>query len=159
MKSNKFYTVDEVLLLMEHYCAYQDRCHKEIEQKLIDYKMIPAAQEKIILHLINQNYLNEERFAKNYARGKFNSKHWGRIKIKAALKQRNISDYNINIAFKEIDIDEYYTVLSIEMEKKLGVLKERDEWKRKKKVIDYLLQKGFEYHLIEQCWNDLEHNT
>lgn len=152
MKQQKSYTVEEVTALMEHYCAYQDRCHSEVEKKLYEYRMITEAKEKIIVHLITHNYLNEERFAKSFVRGKFNTKHWGKIKIKAALKQRNISEVNIATAFKEIELEDYLNVLAKEMLKKLTVLNENDPWKRKKKTFDYLLQKGFEYNLIEQQW-------
>lgn len=158
MKNQKSYTVEEVLFLMERYCAYQERCHKEIEQKLSDYGMIPAAQEKIILHLLSNNFLNEERFAKSFVRGKFTIKHWGRIKIKSALFQRNISEYNINAGLKEIDEDIYLIVLLKEMDKKIELIKEKDVWKRKKKVTDYLLQKGFEYPLIDLAWKQMTKN-
>lgn len=159
MRQQKSYTVEEVISLMEHFCAYQDRCHSEVEKKLYEYRMIPEAKEKIIVHLISQNYLNEERFAKSFVRGKFNTKHWGKIKIKAALKQRNISEVNIKTAFNEIDAENYLSILTKEMVKKLTVLHENNPWKRKKKTFDYLIQKGFEYNLIEQQWDLKDQNT
>lgn len=159
MKNNKSYTVDEVLLFMESYCTYQERCHAEVTQKLFEYGMITEAQEKIIIHLLSNNFLNEERFAKSYVRGKFNIKHWGRNKIKAGLHQRKISDYNIKSGLKEIDEIDYTKILGIEMQKKLASLSEKNPWKRKKKVVDFLLQKGFEYHFIEQQWNEKDQNS
>ena len=154
MKNNKSYTVDEVLLLMESYCAYQERCHAEVTQKLYEYGMITDAQEKIIIHLLSNNFLNEERFAKSFVRGKFNIKHWGRNKIKAALHQRNISEYNVKSGLNEIEEDDYLQLLSVEMDKKSNLINDSNPWKRKKKITNYLLQKGFEYPLIEMIWNE-----
>lgn len=151
---NKQHTLEEIQLLMEHYCAYQDRCHQEVGQKLFDYHVYNTDKEQIIVHLITNNYLNEERFAKSYTRGKLNIKHWGRTKIKAELHQRKISEYNILSGLKEIDEDDYLRVLSKEIDKKSNLIKEQDPWKRKKKVVDYLMHKGFEYQLIEMIWND-----
>lgn len=139
---------------MERFCNYQERCHTEVEQKLYELGMIAAAQEKIILHLITQNYLNEERFAKSFCRGKFTIKHWGRNKIKAGLQQKRISQFNIITGLKEIDNDNYLVILSKEIKKKTTQIKEKDPWKLKKKVFDYLMQKGFEFPLIEQVWKE-----
>ena len=150
---NKQHTLEEIQLLMEHYCAYQDRCHQEVEQKLFDYQVYNTGKEQIIVHLIINNYLNEERFAKSYTRGKLNIKHWGRTKIKVALHQRKISEYNILSGLKEINEDDYLSILSKEFDKKSNLIKEQDLWKRKKKIVDYLMQKGFEFPLIEEVWN------
>ncbi|MDP3353829.1 MAG: regulatory protein RecX [Flavobacteriaceae bacterium] len=156
MRNSKSYTVDEALLLLERYCSYQERCHAEVEQKLFEYGMIKEAKERIILHLMAHNYLNEERFAKSFSRGKFNIKHWGRNKIKAELQLRNISQYNIISGLKEIDEDDYLAILLKEIEKKSNLIRENDSWKHKKKVVDYLIQKGFEFPLIENVWNDIK---
>jgi regulatory protein len=141
---------------MERYCSYQERCHADVEQKLYEYGMIIEAQERIMLHLIANNYLNEERFSKSFTRGKLNIKHWGRNKIKAALFQKNISQYNIISGLKEINEDDYLTILSKEIEKKSNLIKEKDPWKQKKKLFDYLMQKGFEFSLLEKVWNDVK---
>lgn len=154
MRNSKSYTVNEAQLLLERFCAYQDRCHAEVELKLHELGMIADAQEKIIVYLIDQNYLNEERYAKSFCRGKFTIKHWGRNKIKSALFQKNISVYNISTGLKEINELDYLAVLSKEMDKKIMLVKEKDPWKLKKKVTDYLMQKGYEYPLIENTWND-----
>ena len=79
MKTHKTYTVEEARSRLEHYCAYQERCHKEVQQKLRDMKMIPEAVDLIVLHLLQHNFLNETRFAQAFARGKFNHKKWGKI--------------------------------------------------------------------------------
>lgn len=149
MKSNKTYTVEEAKHALEHYCAYQERCHKEVEAKLYDMHMIEAAQEVIILHLLKENYLNEERFAKSFARGKFLIKHYGRIRITNELKQRNITPTLIKEALNEIDALKYEETLKNLIDKKLVSVKESNPFKKKKKIVDYLLRKGFEYDLIK----------
>src|SRR5690554_3675120 len=112
MGSSKTYTVDEALKRMENYCAYQERCHKEVEEKLVEMRLIPEAKEKIILHLIENNFLNETRFALAFARGKFRIKKWGKQRISRELKFRNISIYNIKIALEQISFDEYEATLN-----------------------------------------------
>ena len=124
MKNDKSYTVDEATKLLENYCAYQERCHKEVEQKLYDLNMIPEAKEKIIIHLLQHNFLNEERFAKAFVRGKFSIKNWGKQRILNELKFRNISIYNINTALKEIDDEDYLKTLQKIAKKKLPLIKE-----------------------------------
>ena len=104
-QAKKTYTIKEALVKLQKYCAYQDRCHKEVEQKLTQMRMIPKAIEQIIVDLIQNNYLNEERFAKAYVRGKFSIKKWGKVRLTLELKQRQISKYVIKTALAEIDPD------------------------------------------------------
>ena len=116
MKQNdlqKSYTVKEATLKLMQYCAYRDRSHKEVEEKLREMRMIPAACEQIIIQLMQENFLNEERFARSFVRGKFRIKKWGRIKIKQELKFREISAPLIKIALTEIDEKEYLKTLTI----------------------------------------------
>lgn len=148
MKNQRFYTVDEAITLLENYCAYQERCHKDVETKLFQLHLIPEAKEKIILHLIQHNYLNEERFAKAFARGKFSIKNWGKQRIKKELKLRNISNYNINSALKEINEEEYLQTLETLSTKKLQLIKETNLLKKKSKLANYLISKGFETTLV-----------
>lgn len=155
MKSKKTYTVNEATKVLEHFCAYQERCHKEVEQKLYDLKMIPEAKEKIILHLLQHNFLNEERFAKAYARGKFSIKKWGKIKIVNQLKFKNISSYNIKSALKEINDDDYFKTLQKVAEKKLGFIQESNSFKKKNKLSTFLISKGFETELVYKVTNSL----
>jgi len=147
-KSNKTYTVNEALKRMENYCAYQERCHKEVDSKLFEMNMIDLAKEEIILHLLKHNFLNEERFAKVYARGKFNIKKWGKIRIVRELKFRNISAYNIKSALTEIDIDDYLITFNTLAEKKHQNIKESNPYKKSKKLTDYLLYRGWETDLV-----------
>tara|TARA_R110001583_G_scaffold83631_3_gene220705 strand:- start:10240 stop:10710 length:471 start_codon:yes stop_codon:yes gene_type:complete len=155
MKNQKPYTVEEATKAMEYYCAYQERCHKEIEQKLYNLNMIPEAQEFIILHLLQHNFLNEERFAKAFVRGKFSIKKWGRIKIISELKFKNISSYTIKTALKEIDDDDYLKTLHLLAEKKLQLIKESNSYKKKNKLSSYLISKGFETSLVYKVTNSI----
>lgn len=155
MQHQKTYTVQEATRALESYCAYQERCHKEVEQKLFDLKMIPAAKELIILHLIEHNFLNEERYAKSYARGKFSIKKWGRIKIINNLKFKNISAYNIKTALKEINDEVYYTTLQSIAEKKEALLKESNPFKKRNKLSSFLISKGYESTLVFEVVKEL----
>ena len=142
------YSVDEARKKMERYCAYQDRCHKEVTTKLKEMRMIPEAIESIIAHLIEENYLNEERFARSFARGKFNIKKWGKNRIKNELKLRDISKFNIQIALREIDKEDYLTTLDLLAKKRLAQLAETNKAKKRKKLSDYLLYRGWESQLV-----------
>ena len=154
-QKKKSYTVQEALKAMEHYCAYQERCHKEVETKLRNIGMFQDAQDLIILHLLQENYLNEERFSKAFARGKFNIKKWGRVRISNELKFRNISTYNIKSAMKEIEEAVYFETLETLAQKKWEVTRESNHFKKKKKVIDFLLRRGFESSLVFEVTKDI----
>ena len=137
---------------------YQDRCHQEIEKKLYEFNLIPEAKDIIILHLLTHNFLNEERFSKSYARGKFNIKKWGKQRIIRELKFRNITEYNIKTALKEIEESLYLTTIFQIAEKKNEQITEIDSYKRKKKLIDFLMRKGYEFELIYTTVNSVLEN-
>ena len=103
----KSYTFDEIKQKLVNYCVYQDRCHAEVEQKMREFVLIDEAKEEIILFLLKENFLNEERFTRSYIRGKFYIKHWGKTKIKINLKQKQISERLISSCFDEIDDSDY----------------------------------------------------
>ena len=147
-KKIETYTIVEAKKKLESYCAYQVRCHKEVSQKLRDLGMIPQAIDPIISQLIQENYLNEERFAQSFARGKFNIKKWGKNRIVNELKFRGISIYNIKTALKEIDDSQYTETLDALAKKRLAQIKENNLQKKKKKLADYLLYRGWESHLV-----------
>lgn len=155
MNLQKTYSVDEAQKLLEKYCAYQERCHKEVKDKLIQMRMIPEVIDTIIAHLITNNYLNEERFAKSYTRGKFIIKKWGKNRIVRELKSRQISKYSIDVALKEIDLNKYQETLHELMLKRIDQVTEHNIYKKKKKVADYLLYRGWESHLIYEKLNEL----
>ena len=153
--ANKVFTVDEILRKLEQYCVYQDRCHKEVEQKMREFNLIPEAKEYILLSLLKHDFLNEERFAKSFARGKFRIKNWGKQRIVRELKLREISTYNIKTALKEIDETEYLeTILSI-TQKRNEILREQNHFKRKRKLVDFLIRKGYETDLIYKTVDDV----
>ncbi|WP_255452711.1 regulatory protein RecX [Aquimarina sp. RZ0] len=140
---------------MEHYCAYQERCHKDIMDKLTTMRLIPEAKETIILHLLEHNFLNEERFAKSYVSGKFRIKKWGKKRIIRELKFRQISTYIIESALKEIPETTYLETFHELAEKKMASITEQDPTKKKKKLIDYLLYRGWENQLVFEKVNEL----
>ena len=140
---------------IEAFCVYQDRCHKEVEQKLREFNLITEAKEMILLSLLKDNFLNEERFAKSFARGKFRIKNWGKKRIIRELKFREISAYNIKTALKEIDEKDYLTTIYKITENRNSVISEPNINKRKQKLIGFLMRKGFENDLIYQTVNDI----
>jgi len=148
MSKYKSFTVKEATRKMESYCAYQERCHKEVEIRLKEMNLIDLAKEVIILHLLEHDFLNEERFSKTFARGKFRIKKWGKQRIMRELRMKSISDYNIKSALKEIDDVEYYKTFDELAEKRLLELNETDIYKKRKKLADYLLYRGWETALV-----------
>jgi regulatory protein len=155
MYQNSTYTFDEAKKKLEHYCAYQERCHQEVRQKLKDMRMIPEAIDHIIVHLLKHNFLNEERFAKTFVRGKFKIKKWGKYRLTSELKKRDISKHNINLAISQIPNYEYIEVFNALADKKGDSLLETNKLKKKKKLVDYLLYRGWESHLVYTKVNEL----
>ena len=151
-----FFTIIEATKKLEHYCAYQDRCHEEVIQKLRSMKMDSDEIDAIIVHLIASNFLNESRFACSFARGKHRIKHWGKIRIVNELKFRKISQYNINLALKEITTEEYEATFHNLAEQNWESIRELNPLKKRKKFCDYLLRKGFESNLVYEKVKELE---
>jgi len=132
----------------EHFCAYQERAQQEVRDKLYDWGLWPDAVENIIVQLIGGNFLNEERFARSYVQGKFKQKGWGRIKIKQGLKIKKIPDNLLKKALLTIDGDEYFEMLTKILSKKAALLTEKVPYKRRYKLQQYALSRGFESDLI-----------
>ncbi len=141
-------TKQAALKKIQRYCVYQERCHKEVKDKLYSLGLYKTEVEELISNLIEENYLNEERFAKQYAGGHFRMKKWGRVKISTELKYKNVSPYNIKIAMKEIDENQYLSVLETLAKKKWDSLKADQYIVRQTKTKNYLIQKGYELHLV-----------
>ncbi|MBS7232529.1 RecX family transcriptional regulator [Flavobacterium psychroterrae] len=141
-------TNKEALLKLEHFCAYQERCHDEVVNKLYSLKMTPDEIDAIVVQLIESNFLNESRFACSFARGKHRIKHWGRIRITNELKMRHISPFNITLALKEISSEEYETTFEQLSEKCWNGLQEKNILKKRKKFCDYMLRRGYESFLV-----------
>ena len=153
---NPVYSIKEAINKIENYCAYQERCHEEVIQKLRSMKMDSEETDTIMVHLISANFLNEERFACSFARGKHRIKFWGKIRIVNELKFRKITQYNINLALKEITIEEYAETFHKVSERHWETIRETNMLKRRKKFCDYLLRKGFESNLVYEKVKELE---
>ena len=156
---SKTFTVEEAKKKLEHYCAYRDRSHKEVKNKLNELRMIPEAQDLIILHLIQEGFLNEERFAKSFVRGKFNYKKWGKRKIVQALKRQDIQPRLIEKALEEIKEEDYQTTIEKLIRQKRKDYKEKNSYKLKQKIFQYLLQKGYAYEDFADVYSLLEKET
>lgn len=149
-------TIKEALQKLEHFCAYQDRCHDEVVTKLYSLKMSSDEADIIIVKLIEDNFLNETRFACSFARGKHRIKNWGKIRIVNELKIRHISTTNINLALKEITPEEYETTFNQVSERFWENLTETNSLKRRKKFCDYMLRRGYESNLVYDKMKELE---
>jgi regulatory protein len=153
--TNKYLSLDEALLKMQQYCAYQERCQDEVRSKLIELGVYGVELENVIADLISENFLNEERFAKAFAGGKFRIKHWGRVKIVQELKLKKISEYCIRKALEsEINEADYKATLLEVLNKKSNLLSESDKFKKNQKLALYAMGRGFEIELIWDCLNN-----
>jgi regulatory protein len=150
------YSLKDAKLKIEHFCAYQERCHEEVVSKLWSMKMNPEEIDEIIVHLIEQNFLNESRFACSFARGKHRIKHWGKIRITNELKARKIGQTLITLALKEITPEEYITTFEDLSKKNWESIKENNTLKKRKKFCDYMLRRGFESQLVYEKVRELE---
>ena len=146
----------KALLKAQKYCAYQERCHQEVREKLYEWRVLPEVLENTIAELIIANFINEERFAKVYAGGKFRIKKWGRIKIEGKLRSKNISVYCIKKGLAEIDEEDYLKTLREIIEKKARNLDEKNDYLRKNKIARYAVRKGFELGLVWEVLKELE---
>jgi regulatory protein len=153
----KYLSKEEAYQKLKQYCSYQERSHHEAEQKLWELGIRKDDQHEIIAKLIEEDYLNEERFAIQYAGGKFRMKGWGKKKIQYGLKEKRVSEYCIKNALKSIDEEDYLKSLQKLAEEKYELLKNEQHLVRKRKTIDYLLQKGYEseltYRQVQQLIN------
>ena len=151
----KSYTLEQALSKLQKYCTYQDRCHIEVERKLTEMRIIPQAKEHIIISLIDGDYLNEERFALAFVKGKFKIKKWGRIRLKAELKKRKISKYLIKSALEQISEKDYLFTFEELANRKANSIKADSILLKKKKLADYLIYRGWESNLVYKKVNQL----
>ena len=152
----KIYDLHTAREKIQAYCAYQERCHMEVKMKLKSWGLIQEAIDLLIVELIQYNFLNEERYARSFARGKFRIKKWGKIKIRTALKKRDVYFKCIDLAMLEIDDKTYLNTLKKLLQKKNDILKETNLYKRKIKLISYLVTRGYEYDLIHDALVELK---
>lgn len=153
---NTYISFKDAIKKIEHYCAYQERCHEEVESKLHTMKMDSEEIDQIIAHLIKDNFLNEERFACSFARGKHRIKHWGTIRITNELKFRKINQRLITTALKEITVEEYFDTFEKLAQRTWENTTETNTLKKRKKFCDNLLRKGFESNLVYEKVKELE---
>jgi regulatory protein len=152
----KKYTPRQALLKMMNYCAYRERSHQEVRDKLYAYGLYKNEVENIIAELINNNYLNEERFAESYVSGHFNIKKWGKKKILQGLKQKNTSAYLVDKAINSIDDEDYKKTLKDLLLKKIKLLKnEKNTQIKKQKAARYVINKGYEPELVFELLEEI----
>lgn len=142
------YTYEDALAALQHYCAYQDRCHTDVRKKLRDINFHGDLAEEVICELICEKYLSEERFARSFARGKFKLKRWGRMKITRELKMKDVSAYCIKKGLTEIDEKEYLRTMENELLRRHNLeRKGLHPYLRRRKLADYMFQRGYESNL------------
>lgn len=148
-------SLKEVTQKLEYFCSYQERCHADVESKLFDFKLSQDQKDKVIVHLIQNNFLNEERFALLFTISKLHQKKWGKIRITQELKLRKISSFLINKAVKSIVVDEYESTFEQLSEKFWDTISENNKLKKQKKFCDYLLRKGWESTMVYDRYKEL----
>lgn len=154
LKSKQTLTKEQALQKLRHYCAYAERCHSDVVSKLYDLNVWKKEHDDILASLIEDNYLNEERFAKSFAGGHFRTKQWGRHKIVQALQQRGVSPYCIKSGLKEIEDADYRDTAQKLFDQKWAQLRGTpNRFVKMKKASDYLLQKGYETQLVSELLN------
>lgn len=145
-------TKNKIIDRMERYCAYRERCHQEVRTKLLSLKVYGEELDEIIIYLMQEGFLNEERYAKSYARGKFRINRWGRIKIQQNLLRKNISAYCIKKGLEEIDPKEYQKTLNDIIEKEVNILSHPIN---KILLTKKVMNKGYEYPLVIEALNKI----
>ena len=150
----RYYEKSEAVELARRYCVYQERCHSEVRNKLLELGQRGNDLEDCLAQLIEENYLNEERFAKAFAGGHFRTKQWGRKKIEAGLRAKSVSAYCIQKGLEEIDEKEYIDALKKIISKKSALVHEKNERAKKNKVAEFAVGKGYESNLV---WSVLNH--
>jgi regulatory protein len=154
--ASEVYTVSQALDKAMKYCAYQERCQQEVRQKLQSFQLTSDQREEVIYELIQQSFLNEERFSESFARGKFRMKKWGKKKIILSLRQKEISDYCIKKGLLQIEENEYIVVLNQVLEKIYSKYTGIQDYQRMAKTAQYAIGRGFESQLV---WEQLKNIT
>lgn len=152
-RQKKTYTSRTVALSkLQRYCAYQDRCHQEVRSKLLDLGVYGDELEEIMAQLITDRFLDEERFARSFARGKFSVKQWGRLRITAELRLRKISDYCLRAALSEIDEQRYREQLQQLLARKASLEQlSAADFSHRQRLFQFALRKGYEPELVQQA--------
>lgn len=149
-----YHSLKEATQKLMRYCAYRERCHKEVKEKLYQLNIHPQDHDKIIVQLIQEGFLNEERFAMAFVHDKFHLQQWGRFRIRRELAARDITESLIQKSLLQIDEKEYLNTFYTLLEKRLDLLSDEKPLDRKKKITGYLLRKGFEADLVYEAVRD-----
>ncbi len=155
-KKKKYFTPEQALKKAESYCAYQERAQQEVRDKLYEWGLKSTDVEEAIAKLISSNFINEERFAKAYAGGKFRIKKWGKVKIRIELKKKNISEYCIKKGMAEIEFRDYIKTLNYILEKKSKEIPNRKSQIKNYKLAQYAISRGYESDLV---WDIIKEMT
>ena len=150
----KSLTKEQVLQKLRFYCRYQQRCQSEIKEKLFELGVNKKDHDEIMSELIKENRVNDERFALAFACGRFKLKQWGRKKIQQGLKEKRVSDEIAQRALDQINKKEYEAILNKLARERYAALKHEQHFVRKKKTMDYLMQKGYEIDLVKDAVNN-----
>ncbi len=154
----KIYSLHEARVKIRRYCAYQERSQQEVKQRLLSYGLLPYIADELLIELIQEDFLNEERFAETFARGKVNVKAWGPVKIVSALRQKDVSEPNIKKAMAAIEPDKLLANLEYLTRKRWESLKGENHVSRKQKTINYLISKGYYFEdiasMLKRITND-----
>ncbi len=146
--TKKYLSKEEAVARIRHYCAYQERSHAEVRTRLLQLGLRGEDLEEVMVHLIEHDFLNEERYAIAFAGGKFRMMHWGRQKIRAALKARQVSEFCIQQALRAIPEADYRKAMQMETQKKLSSLRGLPEYQKKQKAVHYMVGRGYEADLL-----------
>ena len=148
MQQPSGFSPEKIRKKIYHYCAYQERCHREVKEKLFSFGLKPYEVDEWMAHLIQEGFLSEERYAKAYSGGKFRMKGWGRIKIAKSLEAKGLTCACIKIGLKEIDDMDYVSTLKKLLEKKIAELREETNFEKRHTAARYVIQKGYEADLV-----------
>jgi len=148
MHNKRVYDIKIAIERLKNYCALQDRCQWDVTQKMKEWGLLEMTQNHILEILIQEKYVDEERFAQSFCRGKFIIKKWGKVKITNELKKKKISDICIKKGLEEIDLTEYDLLLENLLTKKNDTLRDKNHFTRKSKLARFLIQRGFEGNLV-----------
>ena len=151
----KSYTVSESIARIYRYCAYQERSHQEVKNKLYEFGLTTDEVDELLSKMITEGFLNEERFAKAFAGGKFRIKKWGRLKIVRELESQGLTKRNINSGLNEIDLTDYRRTLKNLLIKKADQTEELNLFKKRDKVAKYAIAKGYEPEMVWEMIKDL----
>lgn len=155
ISNRKNFSYKEALEKAQRYCAFQERSYRQIRTKAFEWGLSSDEAEELIVDLITSNFLNEERFARAYVRGKFNQKKWGRLKITQGLSKEGVSNQSTEMALTEIDESDYLNSLRTLAVRKSSDYVGEDNFTLKGKLARYLANKGYESELIWETINDL----